>query len=225
MSNPRDEVYIWPTWLSKLLVGDNSCEWAAWFKAHYQFTKLADRDWTAYRIRHTALLNQKRLELEHSGYTVLTERQAEFKLKGRTGILHGRPDLIAVSPDDAVICELKTGEPYPSHKAQLMIYLYGLPLAIRQARGQLHPGLANLKGRTIDGVLVYENADPVRVPSTAIEGEFKGKLTQLLRRISDSAPATRVPSSGECALCPIPLTECPERAVPDQVLEAETDEF
>ena len=33
---PRDHPYIWATWLPRLLVGDNSCEWAIWFKAHYQ---------------------------------------------------------------------------------------------------------------------------------------------------------------------------------------------
>ena len=38
-STPRDFPYIWATWLTKLLTGENSCEWAVWFKAHYQ-------DWT-----------------------------------------------------------------------------------------------------------------------------------------------------------------------------------
>ena len=27
----RDEPYIWVTWLTRLLVGENSCEWAVWF--------------------------------------------------------------------------------------------------------------------------------------------------------------------------------------------------
>ena len=29
----------WITWLPRLLTGENSCEWAIWFKAHFQ-------DWT-----------------------------------------------------------------------------------------------------------------------------------------------------------------------------------
>ena len=28
--------YIWATTLAKLLTGENSCEWAGWFKAHHQ---------------------------------------------------------------------------------------------------------------------------------------------------------------------------------------------
>ena len=28
--------YVWVTWLTKLLVGDASCEWAAWFKAQHE---------------------------------------------------------------------------------------------------------------------------------------------------------------------------------------------
>ena len=38
-STPRDFPYIWATWLPRLLTGENSCEWAVWFKAHHQ-------DWT-----------------------------------------------------------------------------------------------------------------------------------------------------------------------------------
>lgn len=29
MTEPRTSPYIWTSWLSRLLVGDNSCEWAA----------------------------------------------------------------------------------------------------------------------------------------------------------------------------------------------------
>ena len=28
--------YIWITWLTKLLTGEHSCEWASWFKAHHE---------------------------------------------------------------------------------------------------------------------------------------------------------------------------------------------
>ena len=36
MPQRRDQPYIWTTWLPKLLTGENSCEWAIWFKANYQ---------------------------------------------------------------------------------------------------------------------------------------------------------------------------------------------
>ena len=34
MAVPRETPYIWATWLPRLLTGENSCEWAVWFKAH-----------------------------------------------------------------------------------------------------------------------------------------------------------------------------------------------
>ena len=35
MAVPRETPYIWTTWLPRLLTGENSCEWAVWFKAHH----------------------------------------------------------------------------------------------------------------------------------------------------------------------------------------------
>ena len=32
MMRIRESVYIWVTWLSRLLVGDASCEWATWYR-------------------------------------------------------------------------------------------------------------------------------------------------------------------------------------------------
>ena len=31
----RETPYTWTSWLAKLLIAENSCEWAIWFKAHY----------------------------------------------------------------------------------------------------------------------------------------------------------------------------------------------
>lgn len=225
MGIARDEVYIWPTWLTKLLIGDSSCEWSAWFKAHYQFKKLGEKDWTSFRITHTELINKKRVELQDKGYRVLVERQAEFRLKGKTATLHGRPDLVAVSQDEARLYELETSSAYPSHKVQLMIYMYGLSFVVRNFPGTLHPEIAQLKGRPIDGVISYEDGSEVKIPSTAIDEAFIKKVTQLLGRVGGSSPATKVPSALECGYCNIPQAECPERAAPDQVLEAVTEDF
>ena len=32
----RDSPYIWATWLTKLLAGENSCEWAACFRSQHE---------------------------------------------------------------------------------------------------------------------------------------------------------------------------------------------
>ncbi len=57
----KDGPYIWTTWLSKLLVGDNSCEWASWFKTQFDgksWTKAEQvNNLTRWQIGHTDLLN------------------------------------------------------------------------------------------------------------------------------------------------------------------------
>jgi len=65
MAQRRDTPYVWVTWLTKLLVGENSCEWAAWFKAnHYSssYDKVPSTfDATEWQLQHTELLNKVRL--------------------------------------------------------------------------------------------------------------------------------------------------------------------
>ena len=55
MAQRREHPYIWATWLAKLLTSENSCEWAVWFKAHYQ-------DWT----RTPSEFNQAEWMLNHT---------------------------------------------------------------------------------------------------------------------------------------------------------------
>ena len=92
--------YIWVTWLTKLMVGENSCEWKAWFKANHENwswekapvsygggscnTSLAE-----WQMRHTAKIHGTRKEYEEAGYQVFTENQNTFRLHGRTAILGG----------------------------------------------------------------------------------------------------------------------------------------
>ena len=76
--------YIWVTWLTKLLVGENSCEWAAWFRSQHEswsWDKVASTfDQAAWQMEHTAKLNECRQYWEDQGYTVLTEGQNSFVL-------------------------------------------------------------------------------------------------------------------------------------------------
>ena len=96
MPVPRQSTYIWATWLPRLLTGENSCEWAVWFKAHYQ-------DWTRtpsefnhaeWMLNHTALLNKRKANWMHGGFDVNIEGQNSFALRGRSATLAGKPDLI-----------------------------------------------------------------------------------------------------------------------------------
>jgi len=103
MPQLRESPYIWVTWLTKLLVGENSCEWAAWFHAQHEgwsYDKVPGTfDATEWQMKHTALLNETRGQLEAEGKTVFTEGQNAFTLRGRSAALGGKPDLITVSGD------------------------------------------------------------------------------------------------------------------------------
>ena len=107
---------MWTTWLARLLAGEASCEWASWFRSHHQ-------DWAKppsnfnqaqWMLDHTALVNQARESRGKLGYTVFTEGQNSFRLRGRGATLAGKPDLIAVKGQDVVIIDAKTGKPSPA---------------------------------------------------------------------------------------------------------------
>ena len=123
MAVPRETPYIWATWLPGLLTGENSCEWAVWFNAHYQ-------DWTRtpsefnqaeWMLNHTALLNKRKANWKHGGFDVNIEGQNSFQLQGRSATLAGQPDLITQRDGQAVIVDVKTGQDSASHVVQVMI--------------------------------------------------------------------------------------------------------
>ena len=88
-----------------LLAGESSCEWSAWFRAHYQDWARAPSDFnsTQRMLDYTALVNQARESWERLGYEVFTENQNSFRLRGRSGTVAGKPDLIAVKGNNSVM--------------------------------------------------------------------------------------------------------------------------
>ena len=218
MTEPRTSPYIWTSWLSRLLVGDNSCEWAAWFRAqHQRYAKVPSTfDSVAWKLDHTQLLDVVRARLEAEGKTASTEGQNLFRVTGSPGVtLGGRPDLIAQSGDTATIYEVKTGEPSASDQAQVMIYMYAMPYASPQ-----------FKGVRFDGTVVYRDHE-VPIPADAVDESFKGGLFQLIRKVGASAPPRKVPSAVECRFCDITAADCPERVerAPGDEEQGEVAEF
>ena len=134
MAQRRDSPYIWVTWLTKLLVGENSCEWAAWFRANHEgrsWNKVPSTfDNAEWQINHTNLLNKIRNEIEREGKVVFTEAQNSFTLRGHTATLGGKPDLITVSGDRGTIVDAKAAQPSPSHHVQVLLYMYAIPRAL-----------------------------------------------------------------------------------------------
>ena len=216
MPRRQEHPYIWTTWLPRLLTGENSCEWAVWFKAHYQdwTRRPSDFDQAKWPLDHTALLNQLIVNWEVSGFHVDIEAQNSFQLRGNTAILAGRADLIAHRDDEAIIVDAKTGHESASHVVQVVIYMYAFPKALEQYRK------AKLMGQ------VTYRGDNVRILGEAVGEEFVKNLGALIRRISADEPARRVPSLHECRFCDISATDCPARIDADTSPEdATTSDF
>ena len=97
----RNGPYIWVTWLTRLLAGENSCEWATWFRAQHESWSWArvpsTFDLAGWQMAHTSGINENRRKWEEQGCEVFTEDQNAFVLKGRAATLGGKPDMIASS--------------------------------------------------------------------------------------------------------------------------------
>ena len=201
MAQRREHPYIWATWLPRLLTGENSCEWAIWFKAHHQnWIKVpSDFNQAEWMLTHTSLLNEKKSQWEARCQHVYVEGQNSFRLRGQSATLAGRPDLIVVRSNDALIIDIKAGREQPAHFVQIMIYMYALPRALPQYQ---HAKLA--------GEVVYPTRT-ARVPMGSLHTQFKTDLGALIRRIAADSPAARVPSEHECRFCDITAEDCTAR--------------
>lgn len=208
MAEERSGPYIWVTWLSRLLVGDLSCEWASWFRAHHKnYAKTPSGfDMAKWQISHTALLNETRDKIESEGRSVLVESQNYFILRGKSGTaLGGKPDLVALDEDGGggTIYDVKTGRHRDSDIAQALIYMYALP------------HLSRHRGRRFDGKVVYGDGGAVEIPADAVDDAFRDNLHALIRRIAAPQPARRAPSALECRICDLTSADCPERVEED----------
>ena len=214
MPQQREHLYIWTTWLPRLLTGENSCAWATWFKTHYQdwAKPPSDFDLAQWLLSHTALVNERIRNLSVGGHDV--EAQKRFELRGRTATLAGKPGIIAHREGEAVIVGAKTGHESPSHAVQVMIYLYAVPRALEWYRN------AKLRGQ-----VTYRD-HTTRIPADAVYDAFIKNTGALIRRLSADEPARRVPSRRECRFCDISAAECSARVESAAEPEATTtDDF
>ena len=209
--------YVWVTWLPRLLSGESSCEWASWFKTQHEGDSWArmpsDFDQAGWMMNHTSLLNQQRQRWEQQGYTVLTEEQNSFNLRGSSAVLAGKPDLVARRRDEVIVIDAKTGRRSPAHTTQVVIYMYALPRALERYRGLSIAGQVAYPDRVVD------------VPADAVDGKFVENLGGLMRRLASEMPTRRVPSPGECRYCEITPADCPERRSASPPEEGTTDDF
>ncbi len=154
----REHPCICATWLPRLLTGENSCEWAIWFKAHHHdWAKVtSDFNQAQWLLDHTALLDERRANWEVGGFDVNVEAQNRFELRGKTATLAGRPDSIAHREDSGGV-DARTGHDSPSQAVQVMIYLYAVPKALQRYRET-----------KLSGQVTYQD-HTVRVPPEAVD--------------------------------------------------------
>ena len=164
-------------------------------------------------MNHTSLLNQQRQRWEEQGYTVLTEGQNSFTLRGSSAVLAGKPGLVARRRDQVTVIDAKTGRPSPARVTQVLPYMYALPQSLERYGGLRIAGQVAYPDHVLD------------IPPEAVDGRFVENLGGLMRRLASEMPARRVPSTGECRFCEITPVDCPERAEEDSPEEGVTDDF
>jgi hypothetical protein len=203
MKQKRDGVYIWVTWLTKLMTGEMTCEWASWLKANYEYYERipSDFDAASWQIEHTKLLRELRIERQKAGGVLFAERQNSFKFKTPDGVMiAGTPDLIERTDGRrGIIYDAKTGQRAQSHQVQVMLYMYLLPRA--------KPEWANF---TFEGIVYYKDG-PLVIPKSAIEGSFGENLSYFINVLASPEPPLKVPEPMNCRFCDIHKQECPER--------------
>jgi len=215
MAVKRDGVYVWVTWITKLMAGEDSCQWKLWFKANHKYDKLpGDFNLAKWQAEHTVLSNTTVSKLRAQGYSVSKEGQNSIMVTGRNGaVLAGKPDIVAINGNDAVVVDCKTGSQKSSDIQQVLVYMLFLP--------QSNP---QIKGHTLRGELCYKTGDIVRVAHDSLDAGFKQQLGALMKIASESCPPEKTPSFSECRFCEIRKEDCPERVETDPI-EISTDIF
>lgn len=214
LTTARPEPYVWVSWITKILAGESSCVWSAWLRAHYQTAKAPNGfDMGTWQMDHTAMLRSAATHHEKEGYTVFTESQNTFVLKGKAGTLSGKPDVVAVKDMAGWVIDTKTGSPKASDRVQVMIYMWVLPKTI--------PAFADVR---FDGKVVYKTGYSI-IAADEVDAVFIRRVADLMKEICGEAEPHKAPSFGECQHCPITAEDCADRAGAVKVHQGETDDF
>jgi hypothetical protein len=210
VAKARDGLYVWITWLSKLMAGEVQCHWGAWFRTHYTGYRPppTDAQLASWTVDHNQRLIELINERKALGQVVYREDQNKFRVKRSSGlVIAGKPDLVTYDKDTEryTAYDVKTGSQRQSDIIQVMLYCYCLPYASPV-----------YKGKTLDGYVVYKT-DKVEVPSRMVDEAFTKKAIYFLNIIESSSAPDKCPSSIECKYCDISEVDCPEK-----ILSSET---
>ena len=213
----RTDPYIWVTWLTKLLSGESQCEWSSWFRAHHKDYDRVPSDFNiaAWTVEHNDLVRERRETLRDEGYEVFVEDENAFRRTGQTGIVvSGKPDILAIRDGVGVLEDCKTGRPRTSDQLQVLVYMLLLPI-----------GNPRCSGIELSGRVMYKSGS-VEIPAEGLDGGFRERFVQLVRKVGGDKPLAKAPSWSECRYCDIGPSDCLYRVqeAPESA-DAETDLF
>ena len=194
----RFHPYTTVTGIAELLATEKDCQHALWQRTHYQFEKKPS---TYDPSEHEEKLIQRAVQLQNEGFTVYVENQNSFKYKGQMFdvCVAGRPDIIAIKDDWAVVEDIKTGKRKDSHKMQVLLYMSMLPFAPETK--------SMFKGHIPHGRLVYLDGI-LDIPKWYVNEQFRQRLQQLIAMLCNSQPPNPKPSDWECRYCKVPSACC-----------------
>jgi hypothetical protein len=213
MTKPREGLYAWVTWLSKLMAGEVQCHWGAWFKTHYTDyrTEPIDAKLAGWTVEHNQYLTELINERAALGEVIYKEDQNKFRVRRSSGlVIAGKPDLITYNKTTGkyMVYDVKTGNQRQSDIIQVMLYCYCLPYAS-----------AIYKGKRLNGCVVYKT-DRVEVPSEMVDDAFTKKAVYFLNILESPSAPDKFPSSVECGYCDLSTQDCPEK-----IQSSDTDDF
>lgn len=201
MATPRHAPYIYVTWITGLLAGDDQCRWAAWFRAHFQHQKVERTDGTLakWKAEHSEMVDARVASLIADGYQAYLEAQNKFTLPGKAATLSGVADIVATRDRDGLVVDCKSGKPRDKDFWQVCIYLLVLPL-VHQA----------CKDRRLVGEVQYRDHSLLIQPEEFTPA-MRERITAQIRETGNPTPPARIASFRECQFCNIGRSDCPDR--------------
>jgi hypothetical protein len=204
--------WIWISWLTPILAGEQQCIYAAWFKSHYRYTKVPDPtfDMAAWTADHTDLVRRRATALIDEGWTVRLENENAFRLKGATAIVAGKSDIVPIRDRAVRIIDGKTGQQKGRDWWQVLLYLFAIP--------RCWPELAD---HTFEGEICYRTTS-VPIGGHELTPERIQAIGAAVKAVAAASVPTPVPSAAECSRCD--LADCTARATA-LVAEATVEAF
>jgi hypothetical protein len=191
----RHKAYIWVTWLTKLLAGEDKCWYKGWYKTNFKYDKTPDDPERAsffeeWNKKHDRLVNGKVEELKlNPNLIVRVEEEGAFKLVGKKADVGGKPDIVALDDHEALVIDGKSGKKRKSDHWQVLIYVFALPLS----------WLAGTKLRIKGQVLYPDGTVDVRPLGDA----ERNSIVDAVNKLTSEEPPKATPSMGECRYCDV----------------------